>query len=129
MPSRANVARGVRRAALAPYDSWAHRVAIQAFVDDIPLQPRHPSYARLLEIERELPLLANLPTMFIWGMRDWCFTPHFLERWLEFFPSAEVHRFADAGHWVVEDAHERIVPLIARFVEKPDPAKPSQASR
>jgi len=54
----------------------------------------------------------------IWGMRDWCFTPKFLERFLEFFPAAEVHRLADAGHWVVEDAHERIIPLVEKFLEK-----------
>ena len=31
---------------LAPYDSWEHRVAIQRFVADIPLTPRHPSSPR-----------------------------------------------------------------------------------
>jgi cis-3-alkyl-4-acyloxetan-2-one decarboxylase len=54
----------------------------------------------------------------IWGMRDWCFTPEFLGRFLDFFPEAEVHRLADAGHYVVEDAHEQIAPLIADFVQR-----------
>jgi haloalkane dehalogenase len=49
-------------------------------------------------------------------MRDWCFTPAFLDRFLDFFPHAEVHRIEDAGHWVVEDAHERIAPLVEQFV-------------
>jgi haloalkane dehalogenase len=49
-------------------------------------------------------------------MRDWCFTPHFLERFLEFFPEAEVHRLFDASHYVIEDAHERVVPLIEDFL-------------
>lgn len=106
----------VRAGILAPYDNWAHRVAIQRFVEDIPMNPRHPSYSRLVEIENGLPSLAALPTMLIWGMRDWCFTPHFLDRFLEFFPRAEVHRFADAGHWVVEDAHERLIPLLTEFI-------------
>jgi cis-3-alkyl-4-acyloxetan-2-one decarboxylase len=48
-------------------------------------------------------------------MQDWCFTPKFLDRFLEFFPQAEVHRIADAGHYVVEDAHEQIVPIVDRF--------------
>lgn len=107
----------VRAGLLAPYDSWAHRIAIHRFVQDIPRSPRHPSYATLAELEEKLPLLRDLPTMFIWGMRDWCFTPHFLERFLEFFPAAEAHRLADAGHYVVEDAHEQIVPLVERFLE------------
>ena len=51
-------------------------------------------------------------------MRDWCFGPEFLERFREFFPAAEVHRLADAGHYVVEDAHERIAPLIEAFLNR-----------
>jgi len=105
----------VRSGYLAPYDSYAHRVAIQRFVEDIPLKPSHPSYSKLLEIEQGLPKLAGVPKMFVWGMQDWCFTPHFLERFLEFYPDAEAHRFADCGHYVVEDAHERIVPLVDDF--------------
>lgn len=106
----------VRAGITAPYDSWANRVAIDRFVKDIPMEPGHPSYGTLREIEEGLPSLADRPFQFLWGMRDWCFTPHFLDRFLEFFPHAEVHRFADAGHWVVEDAHERIVPLVERFI-------------
>jgi len=41
----------VRAGYLAPYDSWAHRIAIDRFVRDIPMHPQHPSYATLLEIE------------------------------------------------------------------------------
>ncbi len=46
------------------------------------------------------------------------FHPRFLERFLEFFPAAEVHRLADAGHYVVEDAYERIVPLLEDFLRR-----------
>jgi cis-3-alkyl-4-acyloxetan-2-one decarboxylase len=110
--------REVRAGYLAPYDSWAHRVAIQRFVDDIPLSPRHPSYSTLLDIEHGLPRLAHLPTALIWGMRDWCFTPHFLDRFRQFLPNAEVHRLADAGHWVMEDAGEHVIPIVEEFITK-----------
>jgi len=103
---------------LAPYDSWAHRVAIQRFVEDIPMHAGHPSYTTLLHLEERLPTLAGKPISLIWGMRDWCFTPAMLERFREIFPSAETHCFEDAGHYVVEDAHERIVPLVADFLER-----------
>jgi haloalkane dehalogenase len=106
----------VRGGITAPYDTWAKRIAIDRFVKDIPLSTRHPSYQTLADIEHGLPQFANKPFQFIWGMRDWCFTPAFLDRFLEFFPHSEVHRFEDAGHWVVEDADERIVPLVERFV-------------
>ncbi|HEV3344431.1 MAG TPA: alpha/beta fold hydrolase [Pirellulales bacterium] len=108
----------VRNGLLTPYDSWANRIAIDRFVKDIPLSPRHPSYTTLEGIERGLPSLADRPFLFIWGMQDWCFTPHFLERFLEFFPGAEVHRLFDASHYVIEDAHEQIVPIVERFLDR-----------
>ena len=108
----------IRTGYLAPYDNWVHRIAIQRFVDDIPLSPRHPSYATLLEIERGLPTLADMPTALIWGMRDWCFTPYFLERFIEYFPTADVHRMADAGHWVMEDACDQVISIIEQFIAK-----------
>ena len=105
----------VRAGLLAPYDRWSHREAIYRFVLDIPTRASHPSYAKLCEIETGLAQWRDRPVCLIWGMRDWCFTPAFLERFQEFFPQAEVHRLADAGHYVVEDAHERIAPIIEQF--------------
>ena len=109
----------VKAGYLAPYDCWANRVAVYRFVCDIPLSPRHPSYQTLLDIERGLSKeFQRHPVCLIWGMRDWCFSPEFLERFREFLPLAEVHRLEDAGHYLVEDAHERIVPLMEEFLEK-----------
>ena len=75
-----------------------------------------PATPRWTKIEAGLAQFRHHPVCLIWGMQDWCFTPAFLERFLEFFPAAEVHRLADAGHYVVEDAHERIVPLVSDFL-------------
>lgn len=82
------------------------------------MTPRHPSYATLVGIEGKLPMLASRPWLFVWGMRDWCFTPWYLQRFLQFFPQAEVQRLADAGHYVVEDAHEQIVPIVESFLQR-----------
>ena len=108
----------VRAGYSAPYDSWSHREAVLRFVLDIPLNPTHPSYQTLVDIEEGLAKFRQHPVCLIWGMRDWCFTPKFLDRFLEFLPQAEVHRLADAGHYVVEDAHERIVPLVEDFLDR-----------
>jgi cis-3-alkyl-4-acyloxetan-2-one decarboxylase len=108
----------VRAGVLAPYDSWAHREAIYRFVEDIPLSPRHPSYATLLDIEQGLERLADRPWLLVWGMRDWCFTPEFLDRFIEINPRAEVHRLADVGHWVMEDAHEQVIPILEDFLDR-----------
>lgn len=110
--------KAVRSGLLAPYDRWANRIATHRFVLDIPLQPEHPSYETLAEVEASLNQFRHHPAMLIWGMRDWCFTPHFLQRFrTEFFPQAVVHEVADAGHYVVEDAYERIVPWLEEFLE------------
>jgi pimeloyl-ACP methyl ester carboxylesterase len=108
----------VREGLLAPYDSWANRVAIDRFVRDIPFTPRHPTWPVLQRIEAGLPGLANRPIQLIWGMRDWCFRPVCLERFAQHWPMAEIHSLEDCGHYVVEDAHERIVPLMRAFLER-----------
>jgi len=113
---RGRMTPAVRAGLLAPYDSWQHRAAIYQFVRDIPFGPRHPSYQVLSQIETGLKQFREHPVCLIWGMRDWCFTPRFLDRFLEFFPGAEVHRLADAGHYVVEDAYEQIIPLLEDFL-------------
>ena len=103
---------------LAPYDTWSHRRAIFRFVQDIPLRPNHPSYATLAQVEQGLSQFRDHPVQLIWGMRDWCFTPHFLERVLEFFPRAEAHRLSNAGHWVVEEAHDQIIAIMRDFFDR-----------
>jgi pimeloyl-ACP methyl ester carboxylesterase len=112
----------VRAGLLAPYDSWANRVAVDRFVRDIPFSSRHPTWPVLEQIEAGLPSLADKPIQLIWGMRDWCFRPECLERFEKHWPQADVHKFADCGHYVVEDAHERIVPLVRTFLAQ-HPAK------
>lgn len=107
----------VRAGLLAPYDNWANRVAVDRFVRDIPLSPRHPTWQTLEQIEAGLPSLADRPIQLIWGMRDWCFRPECLDRFIQHWPQAEVHKLADCGHYVIEDAHERIVPLVQTFLD------------
>ena len=48
-----------KRGYLLPYDSWAHRVAVSAFVQDIPMQPAHPSWPTLAQVERGLAQFKN----------------------------------------------------------------------
>jgi cis-3-alkyl-4-acyloxetan-2-one decarboxylase len=108
----------VRAGYRAPYDSWANRLAVHQFAMDIPLKPSHPSYATLKRIEEGLPQFRDKPISFFWGMKDFCFTPKFLDRFLEFYPEAEVHRYDDVGHYVMEDAHERVIPEVEDFLNR-----------
>lgn len=106
----------VRAGLLAPYDSWANRVAILRFVQDIPLRRSHPSWETVTDIQKQLHLLAEKPMLICWGMQDFCFTEAFLDIWQSYFPHARTHRFEDAGHYVLEDAGERVIPLVERFL-------------
>lgn len=109
--------REVRRGYKMPYRSYADRVAHLAFVRDIPLRRSQPSYAALQRIEAGLSRLANKPVLICWGMRDWCFTARdFLVRWEQIWPQAEVYRFEQAGHWILEGAGEEIGLLVKEFL-------------
>ena len=104
---------------IAPYDSWTNRVGIDRFVRDIPLTRRHPTYQELAQLEADLRAAPPKPTQLIWGMRDWCFDERCLDRFRDILPHAFVHRIADAGHWVVEDAPDEIVRVVDQFVSAP----------
>lgn len=106
----------IRRGLLAPYGNWQDRVAIQRFVEDIPLNPSHPSYATLVDVESGLQRLQGHPLLLIWGERDWCFTPAFREEFQRRFPQAEALPLNHAGHYVFEDALPEVLAGMERFL-------------
>ncbi len=106
----------VRRGYLAPYNSPENRIANLRFVQDIPMTPDIPSYPVVEHIESQLGYFRDRPVMIIWGMKDFCFTEYFLDRWKKYFPDAEVHEVEQAGHYVVEDADEKIIPWMIQFL-------------
>ena len=117
---RANpMSKEIRRAYAGPYDSWKNRVATLAFVRDIPFSPADPAYAPLEEIQENLHRLQQTPMLICWGERDFVFDRDFLKEWIKRFPQARVHRFPQAGHYVLEDLPEQVIPLVGEFLEKP----------
>jgi len=106
----------VRAAYVGPYNSWANRIATLRFVQDIPLGPRDPSYGPAKWVDENLHRLADRPTLICWGEQDFVFDRDYLKEWRRRFPNAQVHAFADAGHYVLEDAIERVVPLVRAFL-------------
>jgi cis-3-alkyl-4-acyloxetan-2-one decarboxylase len=108
----------VRAGYLAPYDSWRHRIAVLRFVQDIPLAPGDRGFDLVNEVAEGLHRFAALPTLICWGDHDFVFDRHFLDEWRRRFPTAEVHRFAEAGHYVLEDAGAEILPLIRDFLRR-----------
>lgn len=112
------MAPAVARGYLEPYDSWAHRIAILRFVQDIPLSPKDASWQTLAEIEKGLVLFDKTPMLIIWGGKDFCFNRHYFDEWLQRFPDAESHFLPEAGHYVLEDAFDTIAPLVTTFFQK-----------
>lgn len=110
---------GVARGYSAPYDTYEHRIAHLRFIRDVPLEEGHPTRAVIEKMTADVPrLFADRPALVMWGDKDFVFTPRFLEKWKEILPKAEVVRYPDAAHWVVEDAHERIVPRMRQFLSE-----------
>jgi pimeloyl-ACP methyl ester carboxylesterase len=106
----------VKAGYLYPYRNWHDRIAVARFVEDIPLQKDHPSYETLAAVENGLQKLQDKPLLLPWGMRDFCFTPKFLERWQSFFPSAQTLPQADCGHYLLEDGDAGLRVTIANWV-------------
>jgi len=113
--------RPLRDAYVAPYDSWANRIAIHRFVQDIPLRPGDRAYDLVSRTQERLSLLAHVPMFIGWGLKDFVFDEPFLREWERRFPDAEVHRFPNAGHYVLEDEADALIPMIRRFLQTPAP--------
>lgn len=105
-----------KRAFLLPYDSWANRVAVDAFVKDIPMNPAHPTWPALAATAEGLQQFTNRDALVVWGGKDFCFNDHFYAEWRERLPQAESVYLPDAGHYVLADANTEVVPRIARFL-------------
>ncbi|MEO8360644.1 MAG: alpha/beta fold hydrolase [Vicinamibacteria bacterium] len=104
----------VKAGYLAPYASWRRRIGIWNFVRDIPMDPSHRSWATLAKIDEGLKSLQK-PMQILWGEQDWCFTPQFREEWQKRFPNAYVHKFDDAGHYLIEDEPGGVIARIRDF--------------
>jgi len=87
-------------------------------VQDIPLRPGDPCYELVSEVQDRLHRFRDTAMLICWGEKDFVFDRHFLDEWRRRFPGAEVHAFADAGHFVLEDAGEEIVLLVRDFLAR-----------
>jgi len=107
----------VAKSYLLPYDCWRNRIGVMRFVKDIPMNENHPSYRTLVDIETRLVDIrkARIPLMIVWGAKDFCFNDLFYDEWQRRFPDAQCHYLEDAGHYILEDGHGVVEPLIEKF--------------
>jgi len=114
--TRKKLSKTMRDAYCAPYDSWTDRIATLRFVQDIPLRPDDSGYDIVSDTAARLEVFRDRPVLICWGDKDFVFDHHFLAVWQKVYPDAEVHRFVDCGHYILEDASEEIIPLVRRFL-------------
>ncbi|MGB1253267.1 MAG: alpha/beta fold hydrolase [Candidatus Promineifilaceae bacterium] len=107
----------IRQGYTAPYNSWDNRIATLRFVQDIPLQPSDNGYDIVSDVQNNLSQFANTPLMIAWGMKDFVFDHHFLKEWETHLPHAQVYRFEDCGHYILEDAQNEVGVLIEQFLQ------------
>ena len=118
LASHKRLDKDVKRGLTAPYNCWNHRLAVLRFVQDIPLNPADPSFQLAKNVDDNLSQFSTIPILICWGDHDFVFNENFFNEWQRRFPEAETHRFSDAGHYVLEDVPEKIVPLIQDFLQR-----------
>ncbi len=107
-----------RKALLAPYDSWTNRRAVHRFVQDIPLKPSDAAWPLVQQAEVQLPNYRDRPAFIGWGLQDFVFDQDFLAHFVKDLPAATQKIYSDAGHYVLEDKHEDLVPAIRQFLDR-----------
>jgi haloalkane dehalogenase len=118
MASQKGLSAEVKRGLAAPYNCWKNRMATLKFVQDIPLKENDLSYRLAKRVDEQLQTLSELPMLICWGKHDFVFDQDYLSEWQRRFPAAEVHCFPDAGHYVLEDVPEKIIPLTQDFLKQ-----------
>jgi pimeloyl-ACP methyl ester carboxylesterase len=107
-----------KAAYLAPHPSWASRTGVLAYPRLIPWDDASPSWEVGRHNEENLGRLAGKPVLICWPDSDRAFKQKSLALWRARFPDADVHTIEESGHYVQEDAHEQVVPLILDFLRR-----------
>jgi pimeloyl-ACP methyl ester carboxylesterase len=87
-----------------------------------PLRPPEPgSTAHPLQVPAALAH-TPVPTQVIWGMADTALLPGLLDGLADHVPDLELHRIADATHWIVHEQPALVARLIGGFLARPGSA-------
>jgi len=113
---KAKMSKGLRKSYVSPYNSWQNRIATLRFVQDIPLRKGDRGYDLISDVQNNLSQFKNTPTLICWGMKDFVFDKHFLNEWQKYLPQAQIHKFPDCGHYILEDAQDEIAELVQKFL-------------
>ena len=106
-----------RAAYLAPHPTRRSRAGVLAYPRLIPWDDGSSTWPLARRNEEGLARLVDKPVLVLWPTKDRAFKQGQLGFWRERFPDAEVHE-VEAGHYIQEDAHEKVVPLLLDFLRR-----------
>ncbi len=84
-----------------------------------PLRPPLPHQAQAEIAVPEALQRTPVPTLLLWGLGDTALLPGLLDGIGVHVPDLELHRIADATHWIVHEQPELVADLVARFLARP----------
>ena len=116
--TRKPLAPEVRAMYLLPHDSPEHRISVLRFVQMIPLSERDAGFDIVSHVEASLVKFREVPTLLLWGLKDFVFDKHFLAEWQQNFPHAETRTWPDCGHYLLEDAGPEAITAMQQFITK-----------
>ena len=64
------------------------------------------------------PLRQRKPALIVWGHRDIAFRKKELDRWMSERSDFELHEFEDCGHFLAEEAPEKLVTTLRAFMKR-----------
>jgi len=112
---RAGVTNGIVDAYDAPFPDVASKAGARAFPAMIPTRPGDPGAREMAETRTALSAWA-LPTLVLWSDRDRVFPVAAGRRFAAIFPGAVFRVIEGAGHFLQEEAGDRVGREIAAFM-------------
>ena len=110
------IKREVRRGYYAPYQTASRRIAIADFVADIPVDDSHCTNDLLGDIAESARQL-HVPTLLVWGIKDFVFHTGVLADMQNTFPHTHTITL-DTGHLSPEHSDSAIV--VSKWLESTD---------
>ena len=65
---------------------------------------------------RERAAFADKPTLLLWGLKDIAFRRKELNQWKHALTDCELHEFEECGHFLAEEAPDRVVSALRNFM-------------
>ena len=106
-----------RAAYLAPHASLESRAGVGRYPQLIPWDAGSPTLPLGRRTAEGLARLRGKPVLICWPRKDRAFKAKTLAWWKSQFPDAEAHEF-DAGHFIQEDAHQHVVPVLIDWLRR-----------